>query len=492
VQTDHLAALQRFCIAVQSPVFGELSDPDQGAAAWIAQVNEQHRRFERPVLGAEGALELKLATALWRRGVLRALLDSAGPLKGAAPGRLLESLLALNVYLDADQRRKAEALLDPEQFARLRASMGNTPEGYPALAQVSGPGVALDIVANRSSRWTFEKWRLNERFSRYEPAGEGVRYRGVEFQPGDVLLANVNLDGNGVYTALSDPKSFSSHSAFFAVFQHRGARFPVVIETFEKGVRPVPLSVFLGPRFCSYVEVYRHQEYTRERADGLNAAAARFVDEVRGYNFDSEDRDLDYMSCTAVGRFMHQAAGMTPIRTQSKIGHPNIQANLGKLGYTFFDFFSPVDFLLSDRFRCVGCVDNNQVDRLLARELVDREFRRQFESRQLDPRRFPFRSRINRWGIRQIRSGGPAGSFLGWLEGFEARNLPKGPDDLMAVITPAEKQIGAVIKRATAAIARVLTHSTQPDLEGLLHHAEINDLVRKSLDLPWLPARSSQ
>ena len=71
-----------------------------------------------------------------------------------------------------------------------------------------------------------------------------MRYRGVEFTPGDVLLANVNLDGNGVYTTLSDPKSFSSHSAFFAVLKHDGRRFPVVVETYEKGLRPVPLSVF--------------------------------------------------------------------------------------------------------------------------------------------------------------------------------------------------------------------------------------------------------
>ncbi len=471
--------------SIELPIADKLTNPD-GCLHWVEQVNDAYRRLDRPGLGAETIVQHKLRTILWRSRVLQHLLCQAVPWTAADRGALLNILLTLNVFLDEDQQKLALDLLGTDNFARLQASMGITPAGYPDLAQQSGPGIDLDIVANRSSHWSFETWRQDERFGRYQRAGEGVRFRGVEFLPGDVLLANVNLNGNGVYTSLSDPKSFSSHSAFFAVLEHEGGRFPVVIETYEKGVRPVPLNVFLGPRFCSYVEVYRHAEYTAERAAAVNAAAARFIGEVRGYNFDSEDADPSYMSCTAVGRFLHKAAGMTPAETVSRLEHPNIRTNLAKLGYTYFDFFAPVDFLLSECFRYAGRVDNNQVDRLLGRELVDREFRRQFEQRHLDPRLFPAMGRLNRWGIKQIRSNTLVGKIIGKFEGFDSQNLPKGPDELMAVINLAEKQIGAVIKKTITAFSQELNETEQLDLQGLLHHPEINHLVRKSLKLPWL------
>lgn len=474
---------------IQQPVAEKIGDLDE-CLAWVEQVNNAYRCLDRPGLDAKIIVELKLETILWRSTVLKHLLAGSGPGAGTKRDRFHAVLEALNICLTEDQQRQAEAVLTPDRFARLQAMQGITPPGYPDLALQSGPGVNLDIVANRSSAWPFRKWRQDERFSRYQPVNQGVRYRGVEFMPGDVLLANVNLDGNGIYTSLSDPKSFSSHSAFFAVLEHDGVRFPVVIETYEKGVRPVPLNVFLGPRFCSYVEVYRHVEYTEGHAHVVNQAAARFVEEVRGYNFDSEDQDTGYMSCTTVGRFLHQAAGMTPTRTVSKLAHPNTQANLGKLGYTFFDFFAPVDYLLSDRLGYAGRVDNNQVDRLLARELVDLAFRRQFEARPLDPGKFPLKGRVNRWGIKQIRSESPAGRLIGWFEGFDARNLPKGPDDLMAVITLAEKQIGAVIVKTRDAIIRELEQHNQPVLAELLEHEGINRLVTRSLDLPWLQPKT--
>ena len=402
-------------------------------------------------------------------------------------GHMAQILSALDIYITPDQRKRAAKLLKPTEFAGILANQGITPAGYPQLEQLSGPGVNLNIVANRSSSWSFQRWRKDHRFSRYEASAEGVRYRGVDFRPGDVLLANVNLDGNGVYTALSDPRGFSSHSAFFAILEYAGRQFPVVIETYEKGVRPVPLNVFLGPRYCSYVEVYRHRDYSRNHAAAIARIAAEFIECVQGYNFDSEDPDPDYMSCTAVGRFLHQRAGLTPARTLSKLQHPNIQSNLSRLGYEYFDFFAPVDFLLNDSFRFVGRVDNNQIDRLLARELVDREFRRQFMERELVLRGFPFRYRLNRWGIDQIRRSTLIGKTIGRIEGFDARSLPKGPDDLLAVITIAEQQIGAVIKKTTHTIAKILSEPGDPTLDDLMTHPVIQTQIENSLNLPWLP-----
>ncbi|MGB0318683.1 MAG: hypothetical protein ACPGAD_07570, partial [Pseudomonadales bacterium] len=43
-----------------------------------------------------------------------------------------------------------------------------------------------------------------------------------------------------------------------------------VVETYEKGLRAVPLCVFLNDRYISYAEVYRH----RELLDGAPAEAS--------------------------------------------------------------------------------------------------------------------------------------------------------------------------------------------------------------------------
>ncbi len=478
--------MQNTNLSLELSIARKVTDPHE-CLSWVTVVNDRYRALDRPRQGAAQVVDLKLRTILWRSRVLEHLLTRPPPWARTNPALLTGILTALNIYLTPSQQELTAGLLSPAEFAGLLANQGITPEGHPELWQTSGPGINLNIVANRSSSWPFRKWRRNSRFGRYEPSGEGVRYRGVDFLPGDVLLANVNLDGNGIYTSLSDPRSFSSHSAFFAVLEYAGDRFPVVIETYEKGVRPVPLNVFLGPRFCSYVEVYRHQQYSEPHAATINEIAAEFVENVRGYNFDSEDKDPTYMSCTAVGRFLHQRAGLTPARTMSKLHHPKIQTNLSKLGYTYFDFFAPVDFLLNDCFSFAGRIDNNQIDRLLARELVDQEFRRQFMERELDPGRFSFPYQLNRWGLSHMRRNTVIGRAIGLVEGFDQHNLPRGPDDLLAVIKIAEKEIGAVIAKTRTAIEETMSGHENPDLAELMNNPELNSVVERSLNLSWLP-----
>jgi hypothetical protein len=482
--------LQSITRPIELSVASKVTDPHQ-CLTWVTEINDAYRALNRPRQKATQIVDLKLRTILWRSRILNHLLTRPPPWAKTDPGHLARILTALNICLTPHQQELAAGLLSSAEIAGLMANQGITPVGHPDLWQTSGPGINLNIVANRSSSWPFHKWRRNNRFSRYQSSGEGVRYRGVCFLPGDVLLANVNLDGNGIYTSLSDPRSFSSHSAFFAILEYHGDRFPVVIETYEKGVRPVPLNVFLGPRFCSYVEVYRHHEYSQQHAAAINKIAAEFIENVRGYNFDSEDRDPAYMSCTAVGRFLHQRSGLTPARTMSKLDHPNVRNNLSKLGYTYFDFFAPVDFLLNDCFRFAGRIDNNQIDRLLARELVDKEFRRQFRERDLDPRRFPFPYRLNRWGLGHMRRNTVIGKAIGLVEGFDPHNLPKGPDDLLAVIKIAEKQIGAVISKTRIAIERTMADHDNPDLASLMNSPELNSVVERSLNLSWLPPKTS-
>lgn len=454
--------------------------------AWVLEINAAYQQFRRPDHSGEEIADLKLSCSFWRSRVLDCLLAQPPERDGAQPHLTLRILLALNTHLSERHRALAAGLLSEPQLAELMASQGISTPGYPEWDQPSGPGVSLDIVANRGSSWPYERWREDPLFGRYEIEQEGVRYRGVSFRPGDVLLANVNVDGNGVYTALSEPRGFSSHSGFFAVLEHEGRRLPVVIETYEKGVRPVPLSVFLGPKFCSYVEVYRNVDYTANHAEDLNRSAAGIIEGVRAYNFNSEDEDPHYMSCTMLGRVMHKEAGLRAARTISKLSHPVVRRNLAKVGYTHFDYFGPVDFLLNDCFHFAGVVDNNQVAHLLARELVDREFRYRFANSELLPGKFPFPYRLNLWGLGQIRRSTLPGRLIGLIEGFHADTLPKGPDELMAVILLVEKQIGKIIEKVRASITPVLADLDHLDMKALAGTEHIQDTVRQCLDLPWL------
>lgn len=466
--------------------------PDSATCeAWIADVNEAYRSLRRPGMSGFEIVSIKLETIFWRSRLLRRLLADPPEWARASPETTLKILTAINTRLGSGQRPLAAALLNPPRLARLLAHQGVASEGFPELAEQAGPSVRLKIIPNRRSSVTYEKWRGDPRLSRYRYEGEGVRYRGIWFRPGDVLLANVNLDGNGVYTSFSKPRGFSSHSGFFAMLEHGGLLFPVVVETYEKGVRPVPLSVFLGARYCSYVEVYRHRDYAAGHAPAINRAAAEYVESVRGYNFDCEDPDPTYMACTSVGRFMLAAAGLEPPRRFSRLDHPRVERNLERIDYPYLDYFGPVDFLLNDCFDHVGFVDNNHIEHLLARELIDREVLRRIETYEIDPDRFPFPYRINRWALGRMRRRTLLGRAFSALQGFPAENLPRGPDKILAAILPVEKQMGKAIVRTRPTVVEVLTGYEHLDSEAFFADPRIRAAVQKNTVLPWLEREPS-
>ena len=472
-------------VLINQPAAEKVLDP-KICLAWVIEVNTAYREVHRPGEQAQDIVNLKLCVSFWRSRLLDRLLNRPPAWAALQQDYVLLILCAINIHLSPDQQRLAGVLLNAAGLAELLANQGIASDDYPEFNHAAGPGVDLDIVANRGSSAPYKKWRENESFGRYQFEEEGVRFRGVSFRPGDVLLANVNVDGNGVYTALSEPRSFSSHSGFFAIFEHDGKRLPVVVETFEKGVRPVPLSIFLGPRFSSYVEIYRHTDYTPEHAPGSNHSAAGFIDSVLAYNFNSEELDPRYMSCTAIGRSMHEAVKLKPAQRKSELGHAQVQSNLAKLGFHHFDYFGPVDFLLNDCFEFVGSVDNNQVEHLLARELIDQEFKKQFSGNSLIPEKFPFPYKINLWGVRQMRKRSLLGRLISRLEGFTADTLPKGPDELLAVILLLEKQTGKAIALTRSTVAKVLEELEQLDMDAFMLDARIQHAVQTNLKLPWL------
>lgn len=467
------------------PAHAGLGDP--GACAERARrIHDDYRCLDRPRVGADEILELKFASSYWRYTLLSRLCQ-APPSSFAADHNTLTGIVdALNSRIPDAALARLSPHLSRETHDYLLARQGMTPHGGARYQTLAGPGVTLRIQANRSSAWPFRRWKRNPAFGNYEFQGDGVNFRGLHFRPGDVLLANVNIDGNGVYTTLSDPTRFSSHAAVFAILTDGDRRYPAVIETYEKGVRAVPLNVFLGPGFCAYVEVYRHQHLDELHTRAVNASALDMLTRVQGYNFDSKSDDRDYVSCCSVGRLLHIDAGLEPAAWKSRIQHPQIQANLERLGYTYFDFFAPVDYVLDPNFRCIGWVDNHQFDNLLARELVEGYFRELFMNRRLNLDRFPWMGRVNRWGIGHIRRQSPLGKAIGLVEGFDHRSLPRGPDALMAVIVLAEAQLGRCIRRTKRWLAGLDYPSEYFSLREFSAQPRVRAHLAATVKLPWL------
>ena len=462
-------------------------DNDVHAQA-VGEFNKGYLGLKRHDGEAAAILQGKLSALRWRASVLRRLLAPAGDRPPAAAEALANALVELGLYLhEAQQARLAELLPDRDLFAHVMARQGVRLAEAPRHHRAAGPGIDLDIQVNRGSAWPFSRWKEIAEFSEYEYRGEGVLYRGVLFRPGDVVLANVNLDGNSIYSALSDPKGYCSHCAVFAVLCEGERQFPAVIETYEKGLRAVPLNVFMGPRYTTYAEIYRHQELAPTQYAAVNAAAQTALGEIAGYNFYTVDGDPRYVSCTTVGQLLFQAAGLAPLRSRSAIADKVIQRNLQALGYERYEpFFAPVDYLLSPELVCVGWIDNNQLDRLLTRELIEARLRVLFASGRLDCRRFPRSYRLNLWGIGHMRRQTPLGTLVSRVTGFDHASLPKGPDRMVAAIEPVEAQLGLAVRRTLPFVRDYLATIDHVDLTVILNDPRVQAVLERNLRLSWL------
>ena len=398
-------------------------------------------------------------------------------------------LAGLAVYVPQRLRPAIGAALGADLFAQLMAQQGVRVKGFSQHAPAAGPDKHIPILANKNSRWPFSRWNQHAEFSQYLYLEGKVHYRNIDFMPGDVLLTNTNRDGNGIFTCVSEPFGHFPHSGFFAILEDKGQCYPGVIETYRYGVRAVPLSVFLHPAFSSYVEVYRHRQVTMEHAAAINSCGYSLMEQAKGYNFDTEDDDRRFISCSTIGRFMLEDAGLAPPSQRSWF-LPTAQENLQRIGYRQMSPLFPVDYMTDRNFQCVGHVDNNHFVRLSARLLVERELSYQFTRYQLDPDRFPAHTKLNLWAIQQIRRQTALAGVVQLVSGYDQWTLPRGPDPLLAHITVAEQQLAKQIRRTdTALLSYFANHSKgrePPSTAQLLRDEQVLSQVRQGVNLPWL------
>ena len=461
--------------------------------ASLEQLSSRNAAYlERPRSDAWSVLFAKLSTGLWRRRQCRLLLDDAIDRKAAGDAvdarALIDRLLATGVCLDDEALAALEGLV-PEAGLRaeILARQGRRCPDSPTLHASAGPDLDLKIEVNRDSPWPFERWREQAGFSEYEFIGEGVRYRGLDLMPGDLLLPNVNLDGNFVYSAISDPKGFCPHSAMFGIFEHDGRRFPTIVETYEKGLRAVPLCVFVNERYISYAEVYRHRDLPTDDYARINGWLADAIARAKGYNFDTTDPDQTYVCCVSVTQQFYEAFGLQVVGPPGAIRDEGIRQTMTSLDYPWLDaFLTPIDFVLSPLLDCVGVIDNGQMARLVTREFVERRFRHCFSTGRIDPDRMPLQSRLIFFGIGQMRRRTLIGRLVSLIMGFDHENLPKGPDRILAIVEPLEAELGAAVRKLMPEVTARLD-ALEPDaIEDFLADPELCARADALLPMKWI------
>ncbi len=304
--------------------------------------------------------------------------------------------------------------------------------------------IILDIQPQKASPWSWERWsqipELSEyRFSNLDSSGRpgGLTYRGIRYRAGDLLLVDQNTHYSGIFAGLMDQPNLASHIGIVVILEKAGRYFPAVIESFELGVRAIPLSVFLSADFTSYAEVFRLREAPEDWGADLEKVAIEILSEPHGYDFYAQDKAQDgvrrYLTCTTLISCFFEKTGVKSVSPASRF-HSRVQPALQKLGLGVSLILTPTDILQDPRFSCVGVVDHATVALNLARALVAREIRDTLGSGVLDFSALPWSVHFRRWGIGQVQRNTRLGRFLRDRAGFSEGSFPRGPVLLLSIV----------------------------------------------------------
>lgn len=407
----------------------------------IIEINQDFLKIPRAFKRANEMTEIKFSLQKMRRVVLNALIKM--PIDSFS----ISAIKELRINLSSEEKELLLKQFNSQlegPFIDLFTQLGAHQElthhfshrhDMASLLKMAGPKKILPMVANRRSRATTKKWMRDHQFSDYQFSEDGVLFKGMELRPGDMILSSVNLDGNGIYTTLVEPKGYAYHFGIFAIVEYAGKRFPIVLETYEIGVRLVPLHQFFSKSFNCYFEAYRLNQVPPQFYTKINQLAMDLPDKVKGYNFDTEDPDHTYLACTSVATYLFKQLELEPIATQSHYSSDTqILKNLDEIELKTGPFLSPWDFIASDRTHCVGFWDNDYFLLNICRELCEKYTENLFKTKQLSLSRAPLLYYFNSFGVKQIQKNTLLGRAIGGIVGFNINNLPNASYKVLAMI----------------------------------------------------------
>jgi hypothetical protein len=304
---------------------------------------------------------------------------------------------------------------------------------------------------------SFFAWRRRPEFaqSAYQESGGAVMYRGVRLEPGDVFLANLASDSDGIYTTLAEGRRSFSHVAVYVPLEVEGKKFPAVIEIHDEGVRAVPLRFFLSDKFVSYAEVYRYRRMPPAARARLGAEALKMIQEVHGFDFYMNESQSVYLTCALTASQLFRRAGLETVAEGSRYD-PQKLANIHFLGADSGlgrKLLFPDDFSRSPKLRLVGYVDNDRFLQKMARDLVRDRVQELFVTERLDEKRFPWDFRVYRFAVSSIQNRSWTAPLFLKVLGFRADNFPSGPAMFLALAKPAFERVEESSRTLAKALA---------------------------------------
>ncbi len=363
------------------------------------------------------------------------------------------------------------------------------------LAQAAVVSAGTDLTADYGMSvydhgLRLETWSQREEFAREGyPSREGrLVYRGIEYEPGDLLLTNQASDSDGLFSTLLEEQINFSHVALFAILPYRGREYPAVIEMNEYGVRAVPLKAFLSKRFNTYVEVFRKRDPWASGAPGrLAAVALEMIDENHAFDIHMDPEQNYYLNCARTVAEIYRRAGDLLIEGQSRYSDrtlPNLQI-LGIEKSAGMRLLMPDDFIRDPRFGIVGVVENRCFLDLFCRALTRERIQEIWRTEILDPANFPLRYRLNALVVRAIQNATWYSSLCVWLTGLPRAQFPSGPEVFLSLAPIGNQRMEATAQRLRQdlqpELARILA---MPSWKALQADPRVRTMVR-SASLPY-------
>ncbi len=212
----------------------------------------------------------------------------------------------------------------------------------------------------------------------YDMTGEhSLFFRGLHFQVGDVLIADLNRTDEGLLEGFSDPRPYGRHCGLFVMVLNPrdNKRYPMVLEIHERGDRLVPLAQWLSRKFVHHAHVRRFRDVTPKMQSDLSSVVWKMIQVPKSYDFQGRDRSegditVDEMTCTTLIQTALVAAGFPVKYVTSKMRSHAIE-QLKKAGLKpVSDVFSPTNFLFDLGLDHAGVVYNGDLITMLASESV--------------------------------------------------------------------------------------------------------------------------
>lgn len=339
----------------------------------------------------------------------------------------------------------------------------------------------LNLVPYKKSKWDRLEWTKFDEFKTYTFTEAGVKFRDKEFLPGDIFIVTPNTLTGGLFTAFATPSSSLGHLALFLILEIDNEKFPAVIETYEHGVRAVPLKEFLIASYINYIEVFRCHKITKDQYPKINSSYTYLKKKCYGYSFYIDDRDENYFTCTRVASELFQYLEIDCVQRYSFFDHASMNDNFVKMGHNLKSFLQPEDFARNNHFEMIAIVDNLKFEENISRYMALSEYAKSFKKKDMDLRKISYLfSCLSNIAMLIFKHKLLADLILP-LFGYNERNLPRGPAFLLSYYFYVDLFLPKIVKESSLEIRKncLDQYISIDELKKNKEYQRIADLIKQ-------------